>query len=69
MSFDKTYPNRKDWRKSYRGSKRFDRTCRCHGSCGYCNGNRTYTTRRGLEATDQQLKSLFEADNPTGDTP
>lgn len=68
MSFDKTYPNRKDWRRPYRGSKRFDRTCRNHGGCGICEGNRTYTTRRGLEATDQQLKGLVEADNLTKDT-
>lgn len=66
MSFDKNYPNRKDWIKPYRGSKRFDRTCRCHGGCGYCEGNRLYTTKRDLLATDQQLKS--EPDNPQEDS-
>lgn len=45
MSFDKSYPNRKDHRKSYRGSKRFDRSCRNHGSCGYCEGNRKYSSK------------------------
>lgn len=45
MSFDKSYPNRKDRRKPYRGSKRFDRSCRNHGSCGYCERNRKYSSK------------------------
>lgn len=46
MSFDKKYPKRKDWRKPYRKSKRFDRTCRNHGSCPWCENNRTYSKRK-----------------------
>jgi len=26
----------------YTGSKRFDKTCRNHGSCSYCRNNRTF---------------------------
>jgi hypothetical protein len=33
-------------RAPYLGSKRFDRTCRNHGSCGWCHGNRTINQRR-----------------------
>ncbi|MGH9388944.1 MAG: hypothetical protein ACRD1Z_04960 [Vicinamibacteria bacterium] len=51
MSFDKDYPNRKDRRKPYRGSKRFDSSCRHGGRCGWCRGNRTFNTvRRKTEA-------------------
>jgi hypothetical protein len=32
MSFDNDLPNRKDRRKPYRKSKRWDRSCRNHGS-------------------------------------
>ena len=46
MSFDKSYPNRKDRRKPYHGSKSFDRSCRNHGSCPYCEGSRTVSARR-----------------------
>ena len=46
MSFDKFYPKRKDHRKTYFGSKRFDRSCRNHGSCGYCEGNRTHANKK-----------------------
>ena len=46
MSFDKFYPKRKDQREPYRGSKQFDRSCRNHGSCGYCESNRTHKNKR-----------------------
>lgn len=29
-------------RKPYRGSRRFDTSCRCHGSCPYCRSNRLH---------------------------
>lgn len=45
MSFDKDYPNRKDWRKPYRGAPRFDRECRPGGDCPWCLGRRTYKSR------------------------
>ena len=55
MAFDKSYPNRKDIRKPHRKSKRFDRTCRNRGSCGYCQGNREHNDRRReLAASDSE---------------
>lgn len=30
------------YKKAYRGSKVFDSSCRNHGGCGYCEGNRTF---------------------------
>lgn len=32
------------------GSKRFDRTCRNHGTCPACRSNRTHATRKRLDA-------------------
>jgi hypothetical protein len=49
MSFDKHYPNRKDWRRPYRGSKAFDRSCRPHGSCPYCRKGRQHKYRIWVE--------------------
>ncbi len=46
MSFDTEYPNRKDRRKPYRKSKRFDRSCRNHGSCPYCERGRKHKHKR-----------------------
>lgn len=33
-------------KKAYTGSKRFDVTCRNHGSCSYCKNNRTFSSER-----------------------
>ncbi len=46
MSFDNNYPNRKDKRKKYRGTKAWDRTCRNHGSCPHCEKARKHKIKR-----------------------
>lgn len=42
-------------RKPYTKSKRFDKTCRCHGSCSYCRRNRLASTMRRKQAADYQM--------------
>lgn len=56
MSLDKSIEHGKDHRKKYHGSKRFDRTCRNHGSCDYCKGNRLYSNKKRRDAMDEKLK-------------
>lgn len=46
MSLDKAIQFGKEKRKQFRKSKRFDRTCRNHGKCPWCEGNRTYQARK-----------------------
>lgn len=46
MSLDKAIAAGKERRKPYRKSKRWDRTCRNHGSCSYCVDNRIHSTRK-----------------------
>lgn len=61
MSFDTQYKNRKDWRKPYRKSKLFDRSCRNHGSCKYCENNRLFSSKRREPLVDhnyEQSESL-----------
>lgn len=58
MAFDKYYPNRKDKRKPFYKSKRFDRSCRCHGGCPYCEGNRMYSTIKRKQDSDLKLKQF-----------
>lgn len=36
-------------KKEYSGSKRFDVTCRNHGSCPYCRQNREINKKRLFE--------------------
>lgn len=41
MSMNKAIEHGKEKRKPYRGSKAIDKTCRNHGGCDWCQGNRT----------------------------
>lgn len=56
MSLDKSIKKGDEHRKVYHGSKRFDRTCRNHGSCDYCKGNRLYSSKKRRDAAEDKLK-------------
>lgn len=56
MSLDKAIQSGKERRKPFRGSKRVDRTCRNHGSCDYCKGNRLYSTKKAMDSAKEQMK-------------
>lgn len=51
MSLEKAIKYGKEKRKQYYGSKRFDRTCRNHGSCKWCEGNRAYKNKKNEQAS------------------
>ena len=38
----------KSRKKAYTKAKAIDRSCRNHGSCPYCQGNRKYTNAKRL---------------------
>lgn len=46
MSLDKAIEHNKEKRKPYRGSKTFDKSCRNHGECPYCAGNRQHKHKK-----------------------
>jgi len=48
MSLDKGIQHGKEQRKQYRGAKACDKTCRNHGSCGYCRNNRLFNGKKRL---------------------
>lgn len=56
MALDKAIEHGKTKRKPYRGSKRFDCSCRNHGTCEWCRQNRMYKTIRDLARTRQEMK-------------
>lgn len=39
---DKSIKSGREHRRQYRKAKLVDRTCRNHGSCPWCTGNRTF---------------------------
>ena len=55
MSLDKAIEHGKEKRKPYYRSQAIDRTCRNHGTCEVCKGNRLYRSRRLKEATQQEI--------------
>jgi len=56
MSLDKAVKHKKEKRKPYYKSKRFDKTCRNHGSCGYCKDNRTKKINEKAKELDKELE-------------
>ena len=49
MTMTKAIKSGKEHRKEYYGAKAICRSCRNHGSCVICYGNRTYKNRKRLE--------------------
>ena len=49
---DKAIASGKEHRKPWRGSKSIDITCRCHGGCTWCLGNRTHKYAKAQAKAD-----------------
>ena len=47
----------KEHRKLYYDTRRFDRSCRNHGGCEYCEGNRKFANRRRELAAEEELRA------------
>lgn len=60
MSLNKAIEHGKEKRKKYRGSKAIDCTCRNHGSCEWCRGNREYKNLKRKESANEQKKEYDE---------
>ena len=56
MSLDKAIKYGKEHRKEYYDSRAVDRTCRSHGSCPWCRGNRFHKNDRQAVNAKQQLE-------------
>lgn len=56
MSLDKAIASGKEHRNPYRGSKAFDRSCRNHRGCNWCERNRAHRKERRIPAylTEQE---------------
>lgn len=60
MALDKAIAYGKEHRKPYRRAKSVDTTCRNHGSCDYCKGNRLHNARKRLTAAEQMMRESRE---------
>ncbi len=59
MSLEKAIIHKKEKRKPYRGSKAFDCSCRNHGSCSYCESNRTLFDKKARLKVEGQEDEFF----------
>lgn len=66
MSLDKAIEHKKEKRKPFRGSKRVDSTCRNHGSCPQCEGNRKFRDKKLKEAATTEIKEYENSHPETG---
>ena len=55
MSLDKSIQSDKEHRKLCRVAKSIDSTCRNHGSCKWCHGNRTHKNDKRELVAEQEL--------------
>ena len=63
MALDKSIKSGKEHRKPYKGAKAIDKTCRNHGSCPYCQGNRKHKEKKKVESTDKVLDAMKRFNN------
>jgi hypothetical protein len=59
MSLEKAILYKKEKRQPFNDSRRFDRSCRNHGSCSWCVSNRTYSNAKSKLRTDTQVDEWF----------
>ena len=55
MSLDKAIEHGKEHRKEYRGGKAIDYTCRNHGGCLWCEGNRKHKYLKKMQETISEM--------------
>lgn len=68
MTLNKAIKHGKEKRKPYYGSARFDRSCRCHGGCGYCEDNRLRSRRKAELEARQEIEDFKKTlDDPEED--
>ncbi len=48
-------------KRPYRRARAWSVQCRCHGSCAWCRENRTYGSRRRIEAAEEDLRAWYAA--------
>ena len=58
MSLDKAILHGKEYRKQYTGCRAVDKSCRNHGDCPWCQGNRHYKNNKRMIGLKELLINL-----------
>ena len=67
MSLNKAIAHGKEKRKPYTGNKAVARSCRNHGGCGVCEGNRLYQTKKEMERMEEQKDDYQQGETQGND--
>lgn len=59
MGLEKAIEHGKEKRKPYKGAKAVDYSCRNHGTCEWCRGNRTHNTNKKREKAIAEMKEAL----------
>lgn len=54
-------------KNQYRKSRRFDKSCRCNGSCAWCRGNRMHSTKVRILKAEDTKEPIGETENKMKD--
>lgn len=65
MGLEKAIEHKKEKRKPYKGAKAVDYSCRNHGTCEWCRGNRMHQVDREEERTRNWREELEEEERDT----
>ena len=63
MSLKQGIEHGKEHREEYRGSKAFDKTCRNHGGCSWCEENRKYKYLKRQAAMEEAEDEFWEEED------
>ena len=59
MTLDKAIEYGKEHRKQYYCSKAVDKSCRNHGDCDWCKGNRLHNSKKRIASIDDKMNDLM----------
>ena len=62
MGLEKAIEHGREHRKHYRGSKRFDLSCRNHNGCPWCEGNRMHNSKKREDEFKAKLNEGLDED-------
>ena len=60
MALDKAIAHGKEHRKPYRGAKRVCSSCRNHGGCPWCEGNRTNKEKSKDKVAKKHIRDFYK---------
>lgn len=60
MGLEKAIEHHKEKRKPFKGAKAIDYSCRNHGSCEWCRGNRLHRAEKEESRTSNYKKEAEE---------